>query len=104
MFARIATFEIPADAPPEVEQRVVSEVRKRVTSDAGPQGMQRMLMLIDRQRNRALGVSMFDSEESMKAADSFFEEMQPVTADQGGRRVEVGHFEVLLDEAPGGGS
>lgn len=101
MYARIATFEIPADGPPEMEKRVVSEVRRRVTEGPGPDGMQRMMMLVDREKNRALGVSIFESEDAMRNAESFFEAMQPATRDSGGTRTDVGHFEILLDESPG---
>lgn len=104
MYARIATFDIPADAPPEMEQRVVSEVRRRVIEEPAPDGMQRMMMLVDRERNRALGVSIFESEEAMTAAESFFEQMQPATQESGSRRTDVGHFEILLDESPSTGS
>ena len=98
MYARIATFEIPADRPPEVGDRIVAEVRRRLTEGGGPTGAQRVMILIEPDRQRAVNITLFDSEANMKAAESFFEAMQPIEPDARARRTDVGHFRVMLDE------
>ncbi len=101
MYARIATFEIPADAPPEVADRVVAEVRRRVTEGGGPIGAQRLMIVMEPGRQRAMNITLFDTEANMDAAESFFEAMHPPDADargRRGRRTDVGYFRVMLDE------
>ncbi len=98
MYARIASFEIPADAPPEVADRIVAEVRRRVTEQGGPVGAQRLMIVMEPDRQRAMNITLFDTEANMAAAESFFEAMPPPDADARGRRTDVGHFRVMLDE------
>ncbi len=98
MYARIATFEIPADAPPEVADRVVAEVRRRVTEGGGPIGAQRLMIVMEPGRQRAMNITLFDTEANMDAAESFFQAMQPPDADARARRTDVGYFRVMLDE------
>ena len=98
MFARMATFEIPPDTSRERGEQIAAEVRRRIDDEQnGPAGAQRVLILVDRAGNRAHNVTFFDTKENMEAAEAFFEAMTPVSADEGGRRTDVGHFEVLLD-------
>jgi hypothetical protein len=99
VFARIATFEIPPGTPPEVGERIVEGVRRRMSEGGGPTGAERVLILAEPERNRALNITLFDSEENLKAAEPFFESMTPIEPERGGRRTDVGHFRVLLDEA-----
>jgi hypothetical protein len=98
MFARIATFEIPPNAPREVGDRIAAEVRRRIQEETGPEGAERVLIVVEPDRQRALNITFFDSEEHMKAAESFFDKMTPVEPDRRGRRTDVGHFRVVLDE------
>ncbi len=98
MYARIAFFEIPAAAPPEVADRIAAEVRRRVTEEGGPAGAQRVMIVMEPERRRAMNITLFDTEANMDAAEPFFEAMQPPDADARGRRTDVGHFRVMLDE------
>ncbi len=99
MYARMATFEIPPNTPAERGERIAAEVRRRITDEERPARAQHVMILIDRQRNRALNLTLFDTREHMDAAEPYFEAMAPVIPDNPGRRTDVGHFEVVLDEA-----
>jgi hypothetical protein len=98
MFARIATFEIPPDTPPEVGDRITAELRRRMREETGPEGVERVMIVVEPDRNRALNITLFDSQEHMKAAEAFFDAMTPIEPVRGGRRTDVGHFRVIFDE------
>lgn len=98
MYARMATFEIPPDTPPERGERIAEGVRRRITGEGGPEGARHMMILVEPDRNRALSLALFDTREYMEAAEPFFEAMTPPDPETSGRRVDVGHFEVLLDQ------
>ncbi len=54
------------------------------------------MIVMEPDRRRAMNITLFDTEANMAAAESFFEAMQP--PDPRGRRTDVGHFRVMLDE------
>jgi hypothetical protein len=101
--ARIATFEIPAHMPREDGERLVEAVRARITGDGGPEGADRVLILADPDNGRGLNITFFDSAEHMQAAESFFEDMKPVQVEgvDSGRRIDVAHYEVMMDQDVG---
>ena len=95
MYVRIARFEGGdlADA-----DEAVARVRQQMQGERPPglDGAKRLLMLIDRQNGRGLGVTFFDSEEDLRRGDEALNAMTP----QGdARRVSVEMYEVAIDQA-----
>jgi heme-degrading monooxygenase HmoA len=89
MYARVATFESdPADIDQAIEM-----VRSSVQSEETPEGLQgaRMLMLVNRETGRGLGVTLFDSEDAMRRGDEALNAMNPHGTE---RRTSVEFFEV----------
>jgi hypothetical protein len=88
MYARIATFESdPADI-----DRAIEMVRAEVAGDTPP-GLEgaRMLMLVDRETGKGLGVTLFESEEAMRRGDEALNAMSTSGTE---RRTSVEFFEV----------
>ena len=88
MYARIATFE---SDPSQVDQ-AIELVRSEVESDT-PEGLEgaKMLMLVNRESGKGLGVTLFDSEEAMRRGDEALNAMSPGGTE---RRTSVEFYEV----------
>lgn len=93
MYVRIAKFE---GGDLDAADQAVARVRQQMQSErpAGLEGAKRLLMLIDRQKGRGLGLTFFDTEEDMRRGDEALNAMNP-----GGdaRRTSVEMYEVGLD-------
>ena len=93
MFVRIARFEGGdlADA-----DQAVSRVRQQMQGERPPglEGAKRLLMLIDRENGRGLGLTFFDTEEEMRRGDEALNAMSPGGSAQ---RKSVEMYEVGLD-------
>ena len=89
MYARVATFE---SDPGRIDE-AINMVRAEVESETTPPGLEgaRMLMLVDRQTGKGLGVTLFESEEDMRRGDEALNEMSPGATE---RRTSVEFFEV----------
>ena len=93
MFVRIARFEggdvTEADA-------AIESVRQQVQGPppTGLEGARRVLMLVDREHGRGLGLTFFDSEEDLRRGD---EALNAMTPEGGARRTSVEMYEVGLD-------
>jgi hypothetical protein len=89
MYARVATFE---SDPANVED-AIELVRGEVESDRTPPGLEgaQMLMLVNRETGKGLGVTLFDSEEAMRRGDEALNAMSPGGSE---RRTSVEFFEV----------
>lgn len=89
MYARVATFE----SDPENVDAAVEMVRGRVNSGHVPPGLEgaRMLMLVDRDSGRGLGITIFESEEAMQRGDEALSAMDPGGTE---RRTAVAFYEV----------
>ena len=89
MYARVATF---ASDPTSVDD-AISMVRQEVESGEAPAGLEgaKMLMLVDRQTGKGLGITLFDSEEAMRRGDEALDAMNPGATE---RRTAVEFFEV----------
>jgi len=88
MYARIATFESDASWPDVAVDFVRSEV-----AGATPPGLDgaKMLMLVNRETGKGLGVTLFDSEEALRRGDEALNAMSPGATE---RRTSVEFFEV----------
>ena len=89
MYARIATFE---SDPAKVDE-AIEMVRGEVGSGDTPKGLEgaKMLMLVDRESGRGLGVTLFESEEAMRRGDEALNAMSPGSSE---RRTSVEFYEV----------
>jgi hypothetical protein len=88
MYARIATFE----SDPSRVDDAISMVREEVQGETPP-GLEgaKMLMLVNRETGKGLGVTLFESEEAMRRGDEALNAMNPGASE---RRVSVEFYEV----------
>jgi hypothetical protein len=89
MYARVARFE---SDPARVDE-AIEMVRGEVESNEVPEGLEgaKMLMLVDRQSGRSIGITLFDSEDAMRRGDEALNAMSPGDTE---RRTSVEFYEV----------
>ena len=89
MHARIATFE----SDPATIDDAIEMVRGEVGSGNVPPGLEhaKMLMLINRETGKGLGVTLFEDEEAMRRGDEALNAMNPGATE---RRTSVEFYEV----------
>ena len=89
MHARIATFE----SDPAKLDEAIEMVRSEVESGDTIEGLEgaKMLMLINRETGKGLGVTLFESEEAMRRGDDALNAMNPGASE---RRTSVEFYEV----------
>jgi hypothetical protein len=89
MYARVATFE---SDPAKVDD-AIEMVRAEVESGDTPAGLEgaKMLMLVNRETGKGLGVTLFESEEAMRRGDEALNAMSPGGTE---RRTSVEFYEV----------
>jgi hypothetical protein len=89
MHARIATFE---SDPAKVDD-AISMVRTQVESGETPPGLEgaKMLMLVNRETGKGVGITLFESEEAMRRGDEALNAMNPGGTE---RRTSVEFYEV----------
>jgi hypothetical protein len=94
MYARIATFE----SDPSKVDDAIELVRREVESEETPEGLEgaKMLMLVNRETGKGLGVTLFESEEAMRRGDEALNAMQPGATE---RRTSVEFYEVPVQTA-----
>jgi hypothetical protein len=96
MWARIASFE----GGNAEELRRLNEQRMTADEMHPPEGMKRVLLLSDKEKNRRLFIGFFDSREAIEAAEERFEQMgDEVPEDVRGRRTGVDYYEVSMDQS-----
>src|SRR6188508_2531325 len=88
MYARIATFE---SDPAKIDD-AIEMVRSDVAGDT-PAGLEgaKMLMLVNRETGKGLGVTLFETEEAMRRGDEALNAMNPGGTE---RRTSVEFYEV----------
>ena len=89
MYARVATFE----SDPSTVDDAISLVRGQVESGDTPPGLEgaKMLMLVDRESGKGLGVTLFETEDAMRRGDEALNAMNPGASE---RRTSVEFYEV----------
>jgi hypothetical protein len=89
MYARVATFE---GDPANIDD-AISQVRGEVESGNAPAGLEgaKMLMLVNRETGKSLGVTLFENEEAMRRGDEALNAMNPGASE---RRTSVEFYEV----------
>jgi hypothetical protein len=92
MYARVATFE---SDPANVDD-AITMVRSEVASGDTPPGLEgaKMLMLVNRETGKGVGITLFDSEDAMRRGDEALNAMNPGASE---RRVSVEFFEVPVE-------
>jgi hypothetical protein len=91
MYARIATFE----SDPATVDDAIKLVQEEVQGET-PEGLEgaKMLMLVNRETGRGLGVTLFESEEAMRRGDEALNAMNPGASE---RRTSVEFYEVPVE-------
>jgi hypothetical protein len=89
MYARVATFE----SDPSKVDDAIAMVRSQVDSGETPPGLEgaKMLMLVNRETGKGVGVTLFESEEAMRRGDEALNAMNPGGTE---RRLSVEFYEV----------
>ena len=92
MYARIATFE----SDPSKVDDAIALVRSQVESGDTPAGLEgaEMLMLVNRESGKGVGITLFESEEAMRRGDEALNAMNPGGTE---RRTSVEFFEVPVE-------
>lgn len=92
MYARIATFE----SDPDKIDDAIELVRSEVESGDTPEGLEgaKMMMLVNRETGKGLGITIFGSEDEMRRGDEALNAMNPGATE---RRTSVEFFEVPVE-------
>ena len=94
MYVRIARFEGGdlADA-----DQAIARVRQQIEGERPPglEGAKRLLMLVDRENGRGLGVMFFETDEELRRGD---EALNAMTPQGSARRTSVEFYEVAIDQ------
>jgi hypothetical protein len=88
VYARVATFE---SDPAKVDD-AIAMIRAQVDGEV-PQGLEgaKMLMLVNRETGKGVGVTLFETEDAMRCGDEALNAMNPGPTE---RRVSVEFYEV----------
>ena len=91
MYARVATFE----SDPGTIDNAIKMVREEVAGDT-PEGLEgaKMLMLVNRETGKGLGVTLFESEDALRRGDEALNALSPGASE---RRTSVEFFEVPVE-------
>jgi hypothetical protein len=94
MYARIATFE----SDPSKLDEAIELVRSSVESEETPEGLEgaKMLMLVNRETGKGLGVTLFESEDAMRRGHETLDAMNPGSTEH---RTSVEFYEVPVQTA-----
>ena len=89
MHACVATFE----SDPSKVDDAIAMVRGQVDSGETPPGLEgaKMLMLVNRETGKGVGVTLFESEDAMRRGDEALNAMNPGGTE---RRLSVEFYEV----------
>jgi hypothetical protein len=92
MYARVATFE----SDPSTVDDAIEMVRGNVESGETPEGLEgaKMLMLVNRENGKGVGITLFESEDAMRRGDEALNAMSPGATE---RRTSVEFFEVPVE-------
>lgn len=89
MYARVATFE----SDPANVDNAIDMVRGEVESGETPPELKgaKMMMLVNRETGKGVGITLFESEEAMRRGDEALNAMSPGASE---RRTSVDFYEV----------
>jgi hypothetical protein len=95
VYVRVATFEQGGDVDAAIEQ-----VKNDVRTDNRPPGLEDakgMLMLVNRDTGKTLGIVMFETEEALRRGDEALNAMTPTGE---GSRTSVDFYEMPVSVFP----
>jgi hypothetical protein len=98
MWVRVARFE---GADPDTWDDRIEEIKKRITGGGGGgerPPVKRAVVLADRQGGRGANLMFCDTEEDVRRADEFMNQMSPPPG--AGSRSSAEIYEVVIDEEP----
>jgi hypothetical protein len=99
MHARVASFEGDTSRIDEL----IGTIKERMRAGEGIPGAKRFMMLLDREAGSSLGITFFENEDAIRAAEPIFEKMgDEIPEELRGRRRSVETFEVAIDEIADG--
>ncbi|HSC48662.1 MAG TPA: hypothetical protein VLD16_00245 [Gaiellaceae bacterium] len=92
MYARVAAFQ---GDPTRVDEAIAA-IRASVNSGEPPAGLEnaKMMMLVNRETGKGLGVTLFETEADMRRGDEALNAMSP---EGGGQRTSVEFYEVPIE-------
>jgi hypothetical protein len=95
MFARVAMFQ----SDPGRLDDTIERVRREVGGET-PDGLKgaKMLMLVDRESGKSIGITLFESEEALRRGDQVLNGMDPGSTE---RRTDVEFYEVPVETITG---
>jgi hypothetical protein len=96
MYVRVAKFEQSGNIDEAVEM-----VKSDVENNNRPPGLEDakgMMMLVDRESGKSMGIVMFETEEALKRGDEALNAMSP--PDDGGSRTSVEFYEMPVSMFP----
>jgi hypothetical protein len=95
VYVRVATFESTGNVDEAIQQ-----VRGDVESDNRPPGLEDakgMMMLVNRESGKSMGIVMFETEEALRRGD---EALNTMTPSGGGSRSSVEIYEMPVSVFP----
>jgi hypothetical protein len=96
MYVRVATFE---QSEGDINE-TIDQVKGDVENDNRPPGLEDakgMLMLVNREKGKSVGIVMFETEEALKRGDEALNAMSP---GGGGSRTSVEYYEMPVSVFP----
>jgi hypothetical protein len=95
MYVRVATFNMS-----EGLDEAIAQVKDDVEKDNRPPGLEDakgMMMLVDRESGKSIGITMFETEEALQRGDEALNAMSPTG---GGSRSSVEFYEMPVSVFP----
>jgi hypothetical protein len=95
MYVRVATFNMS-----EGLDEAIAQVKDEVEKDDRPPGLEDakgMMMLVDRESGKSIGITIFETEDALKRGDEALNAMSP---GGGGSRSSVEFYEMPVSVFP----
>ncbi len=99
MFARVSTYEVPGERAEEAIRAFTNATDALRSMD----GAREALLLVDRNAGTAITITLWQSEEALRASEEAADRLRAdASASAGGRIESVERYEVALHETFGG--
>ncbi len=98
MYARVNMFE----GPPDLVDQALGFVQEQVLPELRQQdGFKGLVGLVDRQSGKVIGVTLWESEQAMRASEEAADRLRRESAEAGGETIaSVDRCEVVIFEVP----